>query len=95
MNCKKSSISYTVSWKKTYKTIHQLSCFEGHPVCILLLVYLSERGFYCSCKEHPMINAIFSMSLLCANSKISINLFMWKPTIHGNLKCARFQAKIY
>ena len=22
-------------WKKTFKTIHQLSCFVGHQVCFL------------------------------------------------------------
>ena len=32
INCKKSCKTNTVSWKKTLKTIHQLSCFVGHPV---------------------------------------------------------------
>ena len=29
-----SKITKTVSWKKTLKTIHQLSCFVEHPVFI-------------------------------------------------------------
>ena len=33
INCKKSQITNTVSREKTLKTIHQLSCFEGHSVC--------------------------------------------------------------
>ena len=32
INCKKSYKTNTGSWKKTLKTIHQLSCFVGHPV---------------------------------------------------------------
>ena len=31
INCKKS---YSM-WKKTFTTIHQLSCFVGHPVSII------------------------------------------------------------
>ena len=33
INCKKVFNIQNSVWKKTFKTIHQLSCFVGHPVC--------------------------------------------------------------
>ena len=40
INCKKSSITNTALWK--LKTIHQLSCFVGHPVFNLSIkMYIS------------------------------------------------------
>ena len=37
------NIKYSV-WKKTFKNIHQLSCFVGHPVPAVFLVLLTVEN---------------------------------------------------